>query len=51
MPERVLLKPRYKEEVIHKSKQCEYCGHYYIKPCNEETQKECQNIKLETNLK
>jgi len=25
---------------------CEYCGHYYLKPCDAERQKACQNVKL-----
>jgi len=29
-----------------KPKQCPFCGHYYLEPCDEERQKKCLNIKL-----
>jgi hypothetical protein len=27
---------------------CEFCGHYYIRPCTAATQAECRNVKLAT---
>lgn len=53
-PEPVRINPKLLRErpiIGSKAKECEFCGHRYLSPCDAKRQKRCPNIKLDDRAK